>query len=57
MPRTALDTALELKHPQPPAPSAPPPRRPPPPDYRPCGLAAKYGELGRLTALIASDCL
>ena len=52
---TALDTALELKHQQPPAPSAPPPRRPPPPDYRPCGLAAKYGELSRHTALIASD--
>ena len=38
------DTALELKHQQPPAPSAPRPRRPPPPDYRPCGLAAKYGD-------------
>ena len=55
MPRAALDTALELKHQQPPALSAPPPRRPPPPDYRPCGLAAKYGELSRHTALIASD--
>ena len=39
-------TALELKHQQPPT-----PRQPPPLDYRPCGLAAKYGELGRLQQL------
>ena len=53
-PATALElkhqqppaTALELKHQQPPT-----PRQPPPLDYRPCGLAAKYGELGRLQQL------